>query len=54
MISRMSSVGAPTNTTINHVGTAPVSEADGGADSGSLSADADGELTGGRLAKDEK
>ena len=54
MISRMSSVGAPTKTTITQVGTAPASGAGGGADSCSLSADADGEVTGGRLAKDAK
>jgi hypothetical protein len=54
MINKMSSVGAPTRTMITQVGTAPLSGAGGGADSCSLSADADGEVTGGRLAKHAK
>ena len=54
MISKMSTVGAPTNTTINQVGTAPESGAANGPDSCSLSADADGGVTVGRLARGAK
>ena len=54
MINKMSSVGAPTSRTINQVGTAPESGAAGGPGLCSSSADAGGEITGARLAKDAR
>ena len=50
MMSKMSTVGAPTSKMINQVGTAPVPTASEGSEAGSMTADGGGEVTVERLA----
>jgi hypothetical protein len=50
MMSKMSSVGAPTSKMINQVGAAPVLAASEGSEAGSMTADGGEEVTAERLA----